>query len=136
MNRERFFTIVDAYGAEPRRWPAAERAAALAFAEADAEAAARLRGAAALDAALDEHRPLAPSTALRRRIVEAAPRPGRRASPLKWFAPGAGLAAAGVAGVVFGASLLSPPEPASDTLVAEVDSYEVLGGFETTEGQL
>ena len=136
MNRDRFFNIVEAYGAEPRRWPAAERAAALAFAESDPEAAALLRQAADLDAVLDESRPLAPSFALRRRIVDAAPQPRRRSSPLRWFAPGAGLAAAGVAGVVFGASLLSPPEPSTDAVLAEADIYEILGGLETAEGQL
>ena len=136
MNRDRFFTIVEAYGAEPRRWPAAERVDALAFAEADVEAFARLREAGILDGVLDESRPLAPSAALRRRVVEAGPRPRRRTSPLRWFAPGAGLAAAGVAGLVFGASLLAPPEVQTDAVLAEADAYEILGGLESAEGQL
>ena len=135
MNRERFLAMIEAYGAEPRRWPAAERAAGVAFAEADAKAAAALRDAARFDGVLDESRPLAPSPALRRRVVDAAPRPRVRRSPLRWFAPGAGLAAAGVAGVVFGASLLAP-EPATESLLAEADSYEILGGFEAAEEQL
>ena len=53
MHLERFAELIDAYGAEPRRWPAAERSAALAFASADATAAVLLRDAAALDALLD-----------------------------------------------------------------------------------
>jgi hypothetical protein len=136
MNRNRFFAILEAFGAEPRRWPTAERAEALVFAGADAEAGAALRRAEELDGLLDESRPLAPSPALRRRIVEAAPQPRVRRSALRWFAPGAGLAAAGVAGLVFGVSLLAPPEAAPDALLADLDTYEVLGGFEPAEGQL
>ena len=64
---ERFTEMIDAYGAEPRRWPAAERSAALAFASADAAAAALLRDAAALDALLDAFAELAD-------LVEAAAR--------------------------------------------------------------
>ena len=38
MNAERFASLLDAYGAEPRRWPDAERDAAQAFARADPRA--------------------------------------------------------------------------------------------------
>lgn len=53
MNLERFAVIVDAYGADPRRWPAAERDAAQSFAASDAQAAVLLADALALDASLD-----------------------------------------------------------------------------------
>ena len=136
MNRERFFSIVDAYGAEPRRWPEAERAAALAHLEADGEAAARVREAAGLDAVLDESRPLAPSAALRSRVVAAAPRARRSPARLGWWAPGAGLVAAGVAGLMFGAALLAPQEVQTDMLLADSEAYDLLEVLEPVEGQL
>ncbi|MBA4287019.1 MAG: hypothetical protein C0434_15975 [Xanthomonadaceae bacterium] len=71
MNLQRFAALIDAYGAEPRRWPQAERAEALAFANGDARAAALLRDAAALDALLDAD-VSAPATATARRALLAA----------------------------------------------------------------
>ena len=136
MNRDRFLEIVEAYGAEPRRWPAHERAAALAYREADSEAAAVFTQAAALDAVLDESRPIAPSAALRGRVAAGAPRPRRAPPRLGWWAPGAGLVAAGVAGLMFGAALLAPPEPQTETLLAESEAYDLLEVLEPVEGQL
>jgi hypothetical protein len=54
MKLDRFTELLDAYGAEPRRWPPAERAAAQAFLAVSAEARGRLAAAAALDALLDQ----------------------------------------------------------------------------------
>ena len=125
MDRQRFFTIVEAYGAEPRRWPAAEREAALAFARRDLQAAAALAEAGTFDAVLDANVPPQPSAATRRRILEAAPRRRRSALDLGWWISGAGLAAAGVAGVVFGATLSAPADdPQVQALLAEADAYE------------
>jgi hypothetical protein len=125
MDRQRFLTIVEAYGAEPRRWPASERDAALALASADAEAAAALAEAQALEAVLDANVPPQPSAATRRRILEAAPRRRRSALDLGWWISGAGLAAAGVAGVVFGTTLsTSAGDPQVQALLAEADAYE------------
>ncbi len=73
MNCERFAAIVEAYGAEPRRWPAAEREAARTFAASDAQAAALLAEALALDALLDVPPvPLPASAASRRAAMPAA----------------------------------------------------------------
>ena len=136
MNRDRFFTIVEAYGTEPRRWPEAEREAALAFSRTEA-AAAILAQAQALDGMLDESRPLAPSRALRARVIEAAPRPRpTRLARFSWWAPGAGLAAAGVAGLVFGAALLGPHDVQTESVLAEAGPYDVLDGSEPVESQL
>jgi hypothetical protein len=49
MTLERFAAIVDAYGAEPRAWPEAERDAALAFHESSPQAQGLRRAARALD---------------------------------------------------------------------------------------
>ncbi|ALM86190.1 hypothetical protein [Bordetella sp. N] len=74
MTPDRFRTIVEAYGAEPRRWPAAERGAAQAWADAHrAEAAAILAAAAPLDAWLAQDAAAAPDAALFERIVASAP---------------------------------------------------------------
>jgi ferric-dicitrate binding protein FerR (iron transport regulator) len=125
MDGQRFLSIVEAYGAEPRRWPAAEREAAEAFARTDPEAAGALAEAAALEAVLDASVPPQPSAATRRRILEAAPRRRRSAMDLGWWISGAGLAAAGVAGVVFGTTLsASPADPQVQALLAEAEAYE------------
>lgn len=76
MKRERFDVILAAYGADPQRWPEAERADALAFVQADSDARAALDAVAELDALL----PAAvispqPSDTLTARLWRAAPRP-------------------------------------------------------------
>jgi hypothetical protein len=53
MTLERLRQILDAYGASPERWPAAERDAALALLDSTPEARAARNVAARLDAALD-----------------------------------------------------------------------------------
>jgi hypothetical protein len=76
MTPDRFRTIVAAYGAEPRRWPATERDAAQAWAGAHAaEADAILAVAAPLDAWLARDGTAAPDVALVDRIVASAPVP-------------------------------------------------------------
>lgn len=74
LSRERFAVIVDAYGADPRRWPAAEREAAEALAASDAQAGALLAEARALDGGLDAWLDALPvpapaSAALRRAVM-------------------------------------------------------------------
>lgn len=112
MTFQRFAQIVEAYGADPRRWPGDERAAARAFAQAHpAQAQPCLAAAAALDAVLaaDALEPV--SRSLQRRIVASANAPGGRLSftwrpGWRWL-PGAALAGAGVAGLVAGAAAMS-----------------------------
>lgn len=112
MTSQRFAQIVDAYGADPRRWPDGERGAACAFAQAHpAEAQPRLAAAAALDAALAADVLKPASRSLQRRIVASASAPGGR-FPLGWrpawrWLPGAALAGVGVAGLVAGAVAVS-----------------------------
>jgi len=125
MDRQRFFAIVEAYGAEPRRWPLSERAAAVAFARADPEAARAPLEAGTLEALLDANVPPQPSASTRRRILDAAPRRRRTVLDLGWWISGAGLAAAGVAGVIFGTTLsTSAVDPQVQALLAEADGYE------------
>jgi hypothetical protein len=97
MTPERFRTIVEAYGADARRWPDAERDAAREYAaQHRAEADALLAQSATLDAWLDADR-LAPARAeLFDRIVASAPSPRPwmfwRRPRMRW----SGFAAAGV----------------------------------------
>ncbi|AOB32702.1 hypothetical protein AKI39_21090 [Bordetella sp. H567] len=74
MTPERFRTIVEAYGAESRRWPEAERASALSWASAHpTEADAIVAEAAPLDAWLDSRAVAPPARAVFDRIVASAP---------------------------------------------------------------
>jgi len=95
MTPERFHTIVDAYGADPRRWPKQERADAQAWAAAHrAEADAALASSAAIDAWLARDTVAPPDRELQQRIVESAP--VRRPS---WFRQHAWWSGAAIAGV-------------------------------------
>jgi hypothetical protein len=107
MTPERFQQIVQAYGADPRRWPRDERAAAEARAQSHRAAAdAVLSAAADLDAWLAADQLDPPGAALQQRIIERAPvrRPaGRR--QLWWS--GAAVAGVGLLGGVAGAFAVS-----------------------------
>ncbi|WP_235561466.1 hypothetical protein [Brevundimonas sp. Root1279] len=109
MTPERFIALVEAYGADRRRWPETDRASAEAFATAHPEVAGpALAEADDLDALL--HRSPTPqvSIALRDRVIAAAgaaPRAGRRWANRLGLAFGAGWAAAAAAGVVAGVVL-------------------------------
>jgi hypothetical protein len=106
MTIERLRDILDAYGADPLRWPAGERIAAQAFAAREPRAAALVAEAAMLDGLLDAVPAQAPSAALTARVLAARPKVSRlRAlwndlfpgTPL--WRPAAGLAAALVLGI-------------------------------------
>jgi hypothetical protein len=93
---ERFTALLEAYGADPARWPDAERAGAHVLLERSAEARARRDAAAALDGLLDRAATTQPSRALAERILAQAPR-APRAKVVPMRARGAavvGLAAA------------------------------------------
>jgi hypothetical protein len=111
MTPERFSQLVDAYGADPQRWPEAERAAGLALAaQASPEQRARMKEAATLDDWLAAYTVPAPDSALVRRIVSGAPAPRSRLFArwhAQWWWPGAGFAGAGLAGVLTGAFVVS-----------------------------
>lgn len=108
MDRERFAELLDAYGADFRRWPSEASAGAAAFVAEDAQAAALVAEARKLDAMLDLARDTgAPSAELSERILAFAPRVQRPAFDRRaMFA----LAACAVFGVVlgYGGGLLAP----------------------------
>lgn len=135
MTIERFAALVDAYGGDRRRWPAAEQDAALALLANDPRARALLAEARALDDALDGEPAPALSPALRATVLAAAPTPAQArrwaaAARARFWArtwgPGAGLAAAGVAGVMFGAALAggSSLDSGAQSLLAEAEPYD------------
>jgi hypothetical protein len=111
MDRTRLSELAAAYGADWRRWPAAEREAARALVARDPQAERLLFEARQLDAALDLAPRAEASEALRRRVIAAAPRP-RKGLFAAWtslrpparsvWLSGAGLAAAVCAGLVVG----------------------------------
>ena len=147
MDAERFEHLAAAYGGDPRRWPAAERDAALAFLETNgAEAERLLFEARKLDAALAAAPAPAVSHALRDAILAAAPRPassGRSGGGFfhdllfGGFGRGlmvAGLGAAAVLGVAVGAGVTQNviAQAQAEALVAEsgapaIDEQEFLG---------
>jgi hypothetical protein len=77
MTTERFAALLDAYGADPARWPEAERADARALLERSPQARVRRDAAAALDVLLDRAATAEPSPALAERILAQAPRAPR-----------------------------------------------------------
>jgi len=115
MNPERFLALLDAYGADMRRWPDAERAAARALAaQGSPELRQRMSEAALLDGWLDKHTVAAPDDALMRRVAAGAAAAGPASATsggagwrLRWLWPGAGLAGIGLAGTLAGAFVVS-----------------------------
>lgn len=109
MSPERFATLIDAYGAEPSRWPADERAAALAFIDHNPELAGPLlRAAAWLDDRLLVLPAVAsPSTILRERIVASAGKAKFGWHPARLWLQGTGLVGVSLAGMLTGALLIN-----------------------------
>ena len=138
MNVERLTQLTQAYGADRRRWPAFERAAAEGLLAQDASQADRLLfDARQTDAALDASpRPMV-STVLRDRVVASAlaagltPRQARVVWDrlVLWF--GAGWAAAACAGVLAGVSLTS--HVTADDQTDAVVSQAMMSGMDDTE---
>jgi hypothetical protein len=87
MTNDRFKELLDAYGADPARWPQSEREAALAFAKSSDEARRLLDEAAALDRLIDLADTAAVTPALQARILAAFPQP-RRAGVIASLMPG------------------------------------------------
>ena len=140
MTPERFARIVDAYGADPRRWPDGERAAACAFVQAHPdEAQQRLAAAASLDAGLDADVVETASRALQRRIVASAPAPSRartaKGRPARWWLSGAALAGAGVAGLAAGAMAMSLLMTMSEHPAGYHEPSYLSTGFDETGGE-
>ena len=114
MDRTRFETLLEAYGADFSRWPADVRDAAAVFVAQNADAADVLAEARALDAALEPARGVPDTSALAARILANAP----RRSAQTGFDRRAlmALAACAIFGVVLGFSggLLAPLPPMED----------------------
>ncbi|MEW9586562.1 hypothetical protein [Paraburkholderia sp. DGU8] len=107
MTPERFDQIVQAYGADARRWPLPERAAAQAWANSHRpQAQALLREAARIDGWLAADTIDPPGAALQRRIVESAPVRRPAARRRLWWS-GAALAGVGLLGGAAGALAVS-----------------------------
>jgi hypothetical protein len=113
MTPERFRSLVDAYGADPSKWPNDDRVRAFEHAATPQGTDVRtaLADAAMLDDLLDDYVVAAPDRALMARIVASAPASTTR----EWFSHlwsglgVAGVAAAGVlAGVMVVSSILPP----------------------------
>lgn len=123
MNRERFEQIVAAYGADPRRWPEAERVAAEAFAAANPDVASVVADEAALDRLLDHAAIVADTGALASRILAQAPTPARAARVFDTRAIIA-LAACAVFGLIvgYGGGQFAP--------VSDADDYYFSAAFE------
>lgn len=116
MTLERFTEILDAYGADPARWPEGERAAATAFAEARQDLADPLLAqAASLDIALGGHALPTASDALAEKIAGSA-RMRNRAKQRDWRGliwRGLGFAGVTLAGATAGALLVATLMPMS-----------------------
>lgn len=113
---ERFTALVEAWGADPARWPAAERPAALALLETSTAARAVVEREKRLDLALDLTPPAAPPpAALARRLAGLAADPRSLWTDLLalfggWRPAAAALALCIAAGVVLGTAVPTAQE--------------------------
>jgi hypothetical protein len=125
MTLDRLGDLLDTYGAQPERWPDAERAAAVALVAASHDARARRDAAAALDAMLDRAPVMTPSAALADRILAGAPRPRVLSLPRRRMPVVAALGLAAAASLalwlVRGADVPRAFDPAA---LAQLDDYE------------
>ncbi len=116
VDLERFGQLLESYGADPRRWPEAEREGAQALLVSSPEAARMRERAAALDGLLGQASSLEPSPELVARILAAASPPGwRRLTREFWpfgplWRPLSALAASALLGVAVGIAV-PPPFP-------------------------
>ena len=123
----RFEALLDAYGAEPRRWPADRRAAAEALLARSAEAQALHAAAARLDSLIDTAAVESAPAHLVGRVIAAAPQPRARGGWFGgWLKPAGGLAIAAVLGLALG-GFVSPFDAGSGEL-ADADSVALAIG--------
>jgi hypothetical protein len=141
MDRERFKTIVAAYGASPERWPVREREQAERLARTDAQAQAALADAQNLDSVLastaeDVNTDLSVARAMRRFRAQS----GRSGAPVRPQAsplmrPAWALAACALIGLAvgFGAGAAAPSE-ADQVLTTAFQAPVLDGASEETGG--
>jgi len=141
----RFRRLIEAYGADPARWPPPERAAALALLATSAQARAALEDVRRLDALLAADRGTAAdaSLSLAASVIarataqpqDRAERSDRRLEPGGWSLPrlwpqAAGLLAAALLGFAVGWANLLPPVFGGDETVDLSDYVSGGGGAE------
>jgi hypothetical protein len=119
---DRLRDLLDAWGTAEDRWPADERAAALALIASSPDARALRDEAARLDALLDADPADAPSDLLIARVLAGAPKPApaHRVRGVRWLVPLA--MAAGLAWLWLGRGVAPAPEPLP---IAALGVYEV-----------
>lgn len=142
MTSERFLALIAAWGADARRWPEGERAAAQAFVAAHPDLAREaLAEADSVDALLHLSRALQPSMPMRDRVIASAAAAGLKArrQGRHWLdrltlAFGAGWAVAACAGVAAGVMMTThlTADAQADAVLYQaslmgVDDTEVLG---------
>jgi hypothetical protein len=128
MTPETLCRLIEAYGADPSRWPVESRSAAQELlARKDAQVLAALAKARDLDQALSEHLVAPPENALIQRIIASAPPPNTRVpvwGPLRWWLSGAGIVAVGVGGVAVGMLALPLLMPAPPPVPSVASSFD------------
>lgn len=134
MSDARFSAIIEAYGAQPQRWPENERAAGLLFMQQNPEIARRaLSEARTLDAWLSASDEVEAPVSLQWQVLAqmmpavAAPRVPVRPRRKRWLAGGLGLAAACAAGIIFGVNvgLMTTSEARAEAVLASASLTEV-----------
>ena len=139
MDESRLKALADIWGADLRRWPAADAEAAARWTAANPALAERaLFAARQLDAALDESPQPTVSMALRDRVIASAGAAGLRVRTgmgaalkrLFWIG-GVGWAAAACAGVMVGATVSG--HLAAQSQADAVLEQALLGGLDDTE---
>lgn len=139
MDMARFGEIVEAYGADPGRWPPDERAAAESLLAGSDEARQLNADAAALDTLMNLSSAPTPSPELTAQVLAAA---GRR----RWrdelvalwpfetiWRPASGFAMAAAVGIVLGAAIPEAilPDIGETDMIGEVESLAF--GFDMSE---
>lgn len=132
MTLERFAELAEAYGGDVTRWPLACRDAAAELMILQPQATAQmLEAAGELDWALHQWRAPSPGPALQAAVLTAAPRPKVEQAWRTWIwrtGLGAGLMAAGAAGLMAGVVVSAAVAPTSDLeiVAAAAPPYEDL----------
>ena len=138
MGLDRFRELMEAYGADPQRWPANERAGAETLLAQNADAVTLRRRAASLDAlldsatvpaaAIDAERLIASVTAQPQRSAEIVTlRPARRQTGSGFWLKVASLAAAAAIGFLVGVTQLGglgdPSAPSTGVELADISPW-------------
>ena len=132
MDLNRFADLAEAYGGDISRWPANTREAATLLMAASPEATAPLLAVQSdLDWALESWRTPRPPEALEAAILASAPVPRATRLWRGWLLPtglGAGLLAAGLAGVMAGVVVSGAVAPVGEleVITAAVSAYDTL----------